>query len=187
VKGTAAREVGGFPAVVTLEPVGGSSAALPDASPVASGTPEPAYMDQIAIAFYPPTLLTQVGRPVLFANGENLMHNVNVGRDGADAVVFNVVTPPGFEPYRHIFTQPGVYRVACNIHPGMSAFIVVVATPYAAVADRDGGYAIHEVQPGSYRAAVWSVDPALRAERAVEITRGGSIVTLDLAPEPAAE
>jgi hypothetical protein len=144
-------------------------------------------MDQIAVAFYPPTLLTRVGAPVLFSNGGNLMHNVTVSRDENQALVFNVVTPPGFEPYRYRFVEPGVYRVACNIHPGMSAFIVAVATPFAAVAELDGGYVIEDVPPGRYRAAVWSVDPALRVERWVEISSDRAIMELDLAPSGNAE
>jgi hypothetical protein len=144
-------------------------------------------MDQIAIAFYPPTLLARVGGPVVFSNGENLMHNVTVSRDENQTLVFNVVTPPGFEPYRHTFVEPGIYRVACNIHPGMSAVIVAVTTRYASVADLDGGYVIEDVAPGRYLAAVWSVDPALRVERPVEIAIGQAIVDLDLAPAPGAE
>jgi plastocyanin len=180
VRGSVARAVGGFPAVVRLELVNGTAVSRSDHVAVPPSELPPSYMDQIAIAFYPPTLLTPVGAPVLFSNGENLMHNVTVIRDESQTMVFNVVTPPGFEPYRHSFVEPGVYRVACNIHPGMSAFIVAVTTPFAAVADVDGGYAIADVPPGSYRAVVWSVDPTLRVDRSVEVPSGQAIVELDL-------
>ena len=140
------------------------------------------FMDQSASSFYPPTLLTRVGQPVQFSNSENVMHNVTVSSDGTEALVFNVATPPGFEPYQHAFTAPGVYRVTCSIHPGMSAFIVTVTTPYAAVADRNGVYAIHGVPPGRYEAAVWSLDASLRVERPVEIPTESATFTLDLAP-----
>jgi plastocyanin len=187
VKGTAARAVGGFPAVVTLEAAIAAQESKGDSVAVPSSELPPSYMDQIAVSFYPPTLLTQVGRPVLFSNGENLMHNVTVSRDENQSMVFNVVTPPGFAPYQHSFAEPGVYRVACNIHPGMSAFIVAVATPFATVAGLDGAYVIEGVPPGRYRAAVWSVDPAFRVERLVEISSERAIVVLDLAPAPIAE
>jgi plastocyanin len=182
VKGIAARAAGGFPAVVTLEPANASAApqrnnAVPPTTP-----PAPSFMDQAGSSFYPPTLLTRVGQPVQFSNSENVMHNVTVSSDGTEALVFNVATPPGFEPYRHAFNAPGVYRVTCSIHPGMSAFIVTVATPYAAVADRNGAYAIHGVPPGRYEAAVWSLDPSLRVERPVEIPAESAAFTLDLAP-----
>ena len=180
VKGVAARAAGGFPAVVTLAPSNAADAPQPDAA-VAPAAP-PLFMDQAASSFYPPTLLTQVGQPVQFSNSENVMHNVTVSSDGTEALVFNVATPPGFEPYQHTFTAPGVYRVTCSIHPGMSAFIVTVPTPYAAVADRNGVYAIHGVPPGRYQAAVWSLDSSLRVERPVEIAFGSATVTLDLAP-----
>jgi plastocyanin len=182
VKGVVARAAGGFPAVVTLAPSNTADAPQPDVAVAPATPPAPLFMDQAASSFYPPTLLTQVGQPVQFSNSENVMHNVTVSSDGTEALVFNVATPPGFEPYQHAFTAPGVYRVTCSIHPGMSAFIVTVATPYAAVADRSGVYSIHGVPPGRYHAAVWSLDPSLRVERTVEIPFASAAVTLDLAP-----
>jgi plastocyanin len=179
VEGVAARAAGGFPAVVTLAPAASDA---PQRDIGVAPAPPPAFMDQAASSFYPPTLLTRVGQPVQFSNSENVMHNVTVSSDGTEDLVFNVATPPGFEPYQHAFTAPGVYRVTCSIHPGMSAFIVTVATPYAAVADRSGVYSIHGVPPGRYHAAVWSLDPSLRVERTVEIPFASAAVTLDLAP-----
>lgn len=182
VKGVAARAAGDFPAVVTLVSSSAADAPQPDVAVAPATPPSPLFMDQSASSFYPPTLLTQVGQPVQFSNSENVMHNVTVSSDGTEALVFNVATPPGFEPYQHAFAAPGVYRVTCSIHPGMSAFIVTVATSYAAVADRNGVYAIHGVPPGRYQAAVWSLDPSLRVERPVEVPFGSATLTLDLAP-----
>ena len=35
------------------------------------------------------------------------------------------------------FTEPATYRVFCNIHPQMTAFIVVAPTPFVTVTDRE--------------------------------------------------
>ena len=173
VAGTTAPASGGFSSVVVLEPV----------SPTDVGAGGPAetaaspFMDQIANAFYPPMLVAPVGRPVDFWNSEGVMHNVNV-TDDAGGTVFNIATPPGFESYQHTFVAPGVYRVSCDIHPNMTAFIVAVSTPYAAVAAPDGTFSIPGVPPGTYRASVWSLDAARRVTRAVEID--GASGALDL-------
>ena len=185
VSGIAAPASGGFPAVVMLEPAGGSGDRATGAigtgdGPGAGTPPAPAFMDQIGNAFYPPTLVARVGRSVEFLNSEGIMHNVNVRTDDGAVTVFNIATPPGFESYPYSFAEPGVYRVTCDIHPAMSAFIVAVETPYAAVADREGRFAIEHVAPGSYRARVWSLNAAGRLERAVEIPAGSPGVELDL-------
>jgi plastocyanin len=172
VSGQAAPAYGGFPAVVSLEPETASSAG-------ASPTLEP-FMDQLGKAFYPPTLLVRSGETVAFSNSDPDMHNVDVAHDETQVALFNVATPPGFAPYRHTFSERGVYRVTCSIHPGMSAFVVVVTTPHAAVAERDGRFSIAGVPPGRYRAVVWSLDSARHVERTVEVAAGAASLELDL-------
>jgi plastocyanin len=178
VSGIAAAASGGFSAVVTLAPTG-ETGADPRGAGVARA---PVFMDQIASAFYPPTLLTRVGQTVDFLNSEGVMHNVNVASDATGATVFNIATPPGFESYPHTFDTPGVYRVKCDIHPNMSAFIVAVTTPYAALAAADGRFQIRGVPPGSYQAEVWSLDESRRVSRSIEIPSGSATVELDLQP-----
>jgi hypothetical protein len=172
VSGLAAPESGGFPAVVYLEPETTSS--------VVAAPPPPPFMDQLGKAFYPPTLLVRSGETVAFSNSDQDLHNVDVAHDATQVALFNVATPPGFAPYRHTFSQRGVYRVTCSIHPGMSAFIVVVATPHATVAGRDGRFAIAGVPPGRYQAVVWSLDSSRQVERPVEIAAGAVSLELDL-------
>jgi hypothetical protein len=47
------------------------------------------------------------------------------------------------------FTRAGVVRVFCNIHPAMSALILVLSTPYFVMTEKDGSFEI-DVPPGSY-------------------------------------
>jgi plastocyanin len=176
VTGIAPPASGGFPSVVVLEltePAAGARAGA-----AARPTPSP-FLDQIGSAFYPPTVVTDVGREIEFLNSEGIMHNVHVA-DEAGETVFNLATPPGFESYRHALAKPGVYRVSCDIHPSMKAFIVAATSPYTAVADAGGRFEIPGVPPGSYRASVWSADESRRVTRSVEI--GAGTVELDLTP-----
>lgn len=53
------------------------------------------------------------------------------------------------------FDRPGTCYIFCNIHPEMSAVVVVVNTPYFAVSDRSGRVAIADVPAGRYRLQVW--------------------------------
>jgi plastocyanin len=54
------------------------------------------------------------------------------------------------------FTQPGVSFIFCNIHPEMSAAVVVLRTPHFAITGRDGSFQIAHVPPGKYKLEVWS-------------------------------
>lgn len=54
------------------------------------------------------------------------------------------------------FTQPGVSFIFCNIHPEMSAAVVVLKTPHFAITSRDGSFQIAHVPPGHYKLEVWS-------------------------------
>ncbi len=54
------------------------------------------------------------------------------------------------------FTQPGVSFIFCNIHPEMSAAVVVLKTPHFAITSRDGSFQINHVPPGRYKLEVWS-------------------------------
>jgi hypothetical protein len=53
------------------------------------------------------------------------------------------------------FDRPGICYIFCNIHPEMSAVVVVLETPYYAVSDQSGAVTIPQVPPGPYRLHVW--------------------------------
>ena len=74
------------------------------------------------------------------------------------------------------FTQPGVSFIFCNIHPEMSAAVVVLRTPHFAVTARDGSFKIGHLPPGTYKLEVWT-EAASEAElasqaREVEVAVG---------------
>jgi plastocyanin len=112
-------------------------------------------------AFTPRVLVVPVRSIVLFPNHDPFSHNV-----------FSLSDPNGFdlglygrgESASHFFRHPGLVRVYCNIHPQMSAFILVVENGYYAQPGADGSYTIPDVPPGTYTLHAWH-------ERASEVTR----------------
>jgi len=97
--------------------------------------------------FTPRVVAVPVGSTVEFPNNDPIFHNV-----------FSLSGPQPFDLglYRsgqsraRRFTAPGTYRVFCNIHPQMSALVVVVPTPHVTVTDPDGRYVL-DLPPGRYR------------------------------------
>jgi hypothetical protein len=69
---------------------------------------------------------------------------------------YNLGTWPKGESRPYTFKKPGVYTQLCSIHPEMEAFIVVLANPYFAVADKDGQFKIADVPDGHYVLKVFS-------------------------------
>lgn len=102
--------------------------------------------------FLPSVLAVAAGSTVQFPNQDDIYHNV-----------FSLTGPEPFDLglYRagdsktRMFTKPGTYRVFCNIHPQMTALILVVATPHVVLAGADGRYTL-DLPAGRYRLTVLS-------------------------------
>ena len=105
-------------------------------------------------------LAITVGTTVNFPNYDPIFHNAFSNYDGQ---LFDIgLYAPGTA--RSIaFRREGVVRVFCNIHPSMSAVIVVLKSPYFSVSAKDGGFQIPEIPAGTYRLHVFH-------ERATEKT-----------------
>jgi plastocyanin len=123
--------------VVSLRPVS-------EKTPAASE--KHAVMLQKNKMFTPHVLPVVAGTTIDFPNGDPIFHNAFSSYSGQ---IFDVgLYPPGNS--RSVrFRRPGIVRVFCNIHPSMSAVILVLATPYFAVTPHDGAFRI-DVPPGSY-------------------------------------
>jgi plastocyanin len=124
-------------AIVYAEPIGATAPRQP-------GT---FVLRQKNKTFLPRVLGVPAGSSIQFPNDDLIFHNV-----------FSLSGPQPFDLglYRsgeapsRTFTQPGTYRVFCNIHPQMSALLVVVPTPHVALVGRDGRFVL-DLPPGRYR------------------------------------
>ena len=134
-------------------PAADAVAWLPGA-PVAESA-QPAGAPRIAQqhkAFEPHVEVVSAGSTVAFPNFDRIYHNVfslseiarfdlGLYRNGASRSV--------------TFAKPGVIRIYCNIHPSMSAFLVVVEGKAYAKTGADGTALLPPVRPGTYRLSVW--------------------------------
>ena len=102
--------------------------------------------------FQPHVLAVPVGAFVDFPNLDPIFHNVFSLFDGKrfDLGLYEAGTTRGVA-----FTKPGVCYVFCNIHPEMSAVVVVVDSPYFTASTSTGAVTIADVPPGRYRLSVW--------------------------------
>ena len=102
--------------------------------------------------FEPHVLVIPVGSVVDFPNLDPFFHNVFSLFEGKrfDLGLYEAGTTHSVN-----FDRPGVCYIFCNIHPEMSAVVVVLKSPYYAVSDRAGEMAIAGIPPGRYLLNVW--------------------------------
>lgn len=123
--------------------------------------------------FSPHLLPVMTGTTVDFPNADPIFHNAFSSYSGQ---IFDVgLYPPGSN--RSVkFSRPGAVRVFCNIHPTMSAVILVLDTPYFAATAKDGTFELN-VPPGDYDVRVFH-------ERATEQTLAGMLLRIVVGNEP---
>lgn len=144
IHGTVASSIGKLKnAVVYIGKIGGKSF-LPPKKPV--------VLNQIGLTFVPHILPVIVGTTVNFPNEDVVLHNVF---SPGYIYKFNLGTYPQGIIKKRKFDKPGIVLLLCNIHLEMSAFIVIVETPYFSVTDQNGDYEIKHVPSGKYKLAVW--------------------------------
>ncbi len=122
-----------------------------DSASFASPTEHP-KMDQKDLTFIPHVLPIVVGTTVDFPNSDKVQHNVF---SPSKAKRFDLGSYPP-EEYKSItFDKPGKTVLLCNVHPQMSAYIIVLKNPYFALTDEDGKYVISNVPESRYRISTW--------------------------------
>jgi len=147
--GTISGQVSGVAgqSVVYVDTISGKTFPAPAQHPV---------IDQKGLVFQPHVSAVQVGTTVDFLNSDSVAHNVfwtSIG--GNKKLNHNMGTWPKGERKSFKFDTPGAVPVLCNVHPEMSAYLVVVPTPYFAISDQTGTYRIENVPDGNYTVNAW--------------------------------
>lgn len=136
--------------------------------------------------FTPHLLVVPVGSEVHFPNADPFFHNVFSLFNGKrfDLGLYEAGTDKEV-----LFSREGVSYIFCNIHPEMSAVVVVLSTPSYATAGPGGAVSIRGVPVGEYELHVWvegSTQPELdRLMRRVRIAEGsGDLGVIDASGAP---
>jgi len=128
-------------------------------------------IDNSRCRFVPHVLAASVGQFVLLKNTDPILHTAHAYFT-AGQPQFNVGLYPS-KVSRKPLVSPGVIKIVCEGHPGMSAYIVVAEHPYQSVTDIYGEYLINEVPPGTYKLKAWHESLGTQ-EKQVEVKPGGS-------------
>ncbi len=138
---------GSISAVVWLVPIPSQANDPPSVKPV------DAVLRQKNKAFEPHLLVVTKGSTVQFPNLDPWFHNVFSLFNGKkfDLGLYEAGTTRTVH-----FDREGVSYIFCNIHPEMSAVVVVVSSPYYGASTKSGEFSIAGVPPGRYTLHVWA-------------------------------
>ena len=146
-------------ATLTVDVRNGRGAAVADAVvyaiPVGRTLPlekRTAVMDQKNRTFIPHVLAVQTGTAVKFPNSDDIRHQVY---SFSSAKLFQLPLYKGTPANPIVFEKPGVVSLGCNIHDRMSAYIVIVDTPYFATTGKRGRVELNSIAAGKYALHVW--------------------------------
>ncbi|TMQ71030.1 MAG: methylamine utilization protein [Candidatus Eisenbacteria bacterium] len=141
------------------------------------GKPRPARIVQIDRQFAPRVTTVIAGTTIRFVNRDKVFHNVfsisparrfDIGRYSPSAI--RDVT----------FDHPGVVNLFCEIHPWMSAYVIVLPNRFYARPDRAGVFQLPKLPPGRYRLHFWHPTHG-EQRREVEVpSRGDGVVAVSL-------
>jgi hypothetical protein len=116
---------------------------------------DPAVLDQKGCMYEPHVLTMTVGQDLIVKNDDPYLHNIHTL--ATINPVFNIGQPQDksgrkTEPMKATET----FRVKCDVHPWMSAYIGVFEHPFHAVSGEDGKFDIKGKLPdGDYTLTAW--------------------------------
>jgi hypothetical protein len=155
------------------------------APPAAAALTAPAVLDQKGCQYRPHVLAMMAGQPLLVSNSDGFLHNVHAL--SIDNPAFNV-GQPSRDPGRNVgvMKAPEVFKVKCDVHPWMGAFVHVIEHPFFAVTREDGSYAIPAGLPdGTYTIVAWH--EKLGEKTAPVVVNGGRAEGADFTFSPQAQ
>jgi plastocyanin len=109
-------------------------------------------MAQRNIQFDPRVLIVPVGSTVAFPNFDKVRHHVY---SFSKAKKFDLKLYGKDDTRSVLFDHTGTVALGCNIHDQMSAFILVVDTPFAIQTDVNGHATIANLPAGGVTVRIW--------------------------------
>jgi hypothetical protein len=132
---------------------------------------DPVVVNQDGCEYTPRVVGVMSGQKLEVRNGDPTFHNVRGNRDGK--IAFNLPQNKGAKPIvRDDLGDPGaVTALACDVHPWMQGWAVVVDHPYFAVTGADGAFSLAGLAPGRYELVAWHPTLGTRTAK-VTVKRG---------------
>lgn len=109
--------------------------------------------DQVGCVYTPHVLGIQTGQELVVKNSDPTLHNVHsLSKDNPQ---FNVAQPKKGMVLTKKFEKPESFKVKCEVHTWMNAWIGVFNHPFFAVTGSDGTFSLKKLPAGDYTIEAW--------------------------------
>jgi len=141
---------------------------------------QPYVMDQKGCHFAPHVLVVPQGAKVAYVNSDATAHNVHLIALMNDPL--NQTVPAGERLVRENKEAESI-KVTCDMHPWMSAWVVVTEATHWAVTAADGSFRIEGLPVGTHEVRLWHETLGSRTA-SVTVAEDGTATPLALEMEP---
>ena len=109
--------------------------------------------NQKGCQYWPHVVGIQTGQELEVVNSDPTLHNVHsLSKENPQ---FNVAQPIKGMKLTKKFDKPEVFKVKCEVHTWMGAYIGVFSHPYFAVTGDDGSFSLKNLPAGDYTIEAW--------------------------------
>jgi hypothetical protein len=137
---------------VYLYPARGKKVEIhPDIKPAA----EPKVLDNKGCRFEPHAMVLWTEESLAIHNSDPLGHNTNAQKLVANPKFNEQITADKPTIKKFSKSEPIPTEVACNVHPWMSAVVLIRDNPYMAVSGEDGSFTIENIPVGKHQFVFW--------------------------------
>ncbi len=110
-------------------------------------------LDQKGCMYNPHVLTLMTGQTMTVMNSDETLHNIHgLPQQNPE---FNFGQPRAGMTKDLTFDRPEIFKVKCDVHPWMGAWIGVFEHPFHAVSGSDGTYKIDNLPAGDYEVVAW--------------------------------
>jgi hypothetical protein len=114
----------------------------------------PAVVDQRDCMYRPRVQGIQLGQALQIKNSDMTLHNIH-GYKGP-STLFNQAEIPGQPPMTKQLNNPDeIVKLKCDVHPWMTAYVLVSTHPFFAVTDDTGSFKLTGLPVGNYTVEAW--------------------------------
>ena len=110
-------------------------------------------ISQLKCRYDPHVSVMRSGESLSIKNEDPILHNVHAYQGKSS--LFNLAQPTRGVVTERRLEDEGVVRLKCDVHPWMSAYVVIVNNPYVALSDKNGEFSIGDIPSGEYTLMLW--------------------------------
>lgn len=138
--------------------------------------PLPIKLQSRGCRFHPRIQATRLDNYLMLNSGDEVTHNPH-GWWNNKKTIFNITLLNPTQTFKRKLRWAGTYRVECDTHTWMKAYILVFEHPFYTVTDAEGSFQLEKVPAGTHTFRIWH--EVLGEQTATVVVEPGKVVKKD--------